>query len=378
MRYQPRYQSQTLKQVDQTGFTITELMIAMTLGVILLTGMISAFVGSKRSSELNSAISNMQESARFAMEAMSRDIRIAGYQGCVDVNTSSATLRGDNVPTSNLVESAVTGSIVVSANTWVPAPPVSFLYPQNGVQAVPGTHALALQFGSATVSSLNGQMINEASAVPLADNNAGIRDGDLAIISDCDVADLFRVTTAPEDDGLLTHLAVDNDNNGNLSKAYGHTSSIDDTQVMKFNSNVYFVGTTGELNEAGDPLRSLYVQTLPYAATNPPTELVEGIENLRVRFGVRQNNGSLIYVAPNQPEYNPGRIETVQVGVLMASYERIRTDADQQTYLLAGQPIAPSNSNQPVTNGLTHSSNTQYRLVFNTTIKVRNRRDRQI
>lgn len=368
--------------VKQAGFTITELMIAMTLGVILLTGMISAFVGSKRSSDFNSAISNMQESARFAIEAMSRDIRIAGYQGCVDINTAGATIRGDNAPTDNLVESVVTGSVVASTNTWVPAPPLTFLYPQNGVEAVPGTHTLALQFGSPLVSDLSAQMFAGgnplAAPIPLDDNNTGLRDGDLAIIADCDAADLFRVTTAPTDAGLLTHLPVDNKNNGNLSKAYGHPSSIADTQVMKFNSNVYFVGTTGELSESGDPLRSLYVQTLPYAASNPPTELVEGIENMRVRFGIRQNNGSLAYFTPNQAGYEPSNIETVQVGILMSSYERIRNDADQQTYQLAGQPIPAATNSQPITNGLSHSNNTQHRLVFNTTIKVRNRRDRAL
>ena len=178
--------------------------------------------------------------------------------------------------------------------------------------------------------------------------------------------------------GDLTHVPFDNGNNGNLSKAYGHPTSIAETQVMKFNSNVYFIGTTGELTESGDPMRSLYVQTLPYVATNPPTELVEGIENLRVRFGIRQNNGSLAYFAPNQSGYNPSRIETVQLGVLMSSYERIRTDSDEQTYFLAGQAIPAAMTGAMVTDGLSHSNNTQYRLVFNTTVKVRNRCDQEI
>ncbi len=364
------------------GFTITELLIAMTLGLILLTGMISTFIGSKKSSELNSAISNMQESARFAIAAMSRDIRIAGFQGCLDLNTASAVVRGDNAPTSNLSTTAATGSVVWSANHWAPLPPPTFQYPQNGVQAVEGTHVLALQFGSPVSSKLSGQMFQAgnslAAPIPLADNNTRLRDGDLAIISDCDAADLFRVTDAPDEAGQLTHLPIDNKNNGNLSKAYGHSSSLEDTNVLKFNSNVYFVGTTGELTESGDPIRSLYVQTLPYEASNPPTQLVEGIENMRIRFGIRQNNGALNYFTAGQSGYDPARVETIQLGLLMSSYERIRTDTDEQTYLLAGQPIPPAASNVLVTNGLSHSSNTQYRLVFNTTIKVRNRRDREI
>ena len=286
------------------GFTITELLIATALGLVLITGMISVFIGSKRSSELNSALSDMQESARFALDAIARDVRMAGFQGCIDLNTQSATILADAPPTSNLVNSIVTGSVVVTSDTWVPAPPLTFIYPPADIEPVAGTHTLALQFGSALTSELSGPMFaagnSFAAPIPIADNNTQLDDGDLAIISDCDTADLFRVSSAPEGAGEVTHLAIDN-NSGNLSKAYGDASTIDQTKVMKFQSNVYFVADTKETNQHGDPLRSLYVQTLPYEMDNPPTELVQGIENFRVRFGIRQNNGALAYYTANQP-----------------------------------------------------------------------------
>ena len=356
------------------GFTITELLIATALGLVLISGMISVFIGSKRSSELNTAISDMQESARYALDSMARDVRRAGFQGCVDVNTRSATVRADAPPTLNPKDTIVTGSVVVSPSVWVPAPPRTFLYPSADIVPVPGTHTLALQFGS-TPSELSAPMLTQADPIAITDNtdNAQLDDGDLAIIADCDEADLFRVSSAPENAGVITHLAVDNSNNGNLSKAYdGGMDSKEQAQVMKFHSNVYFVADTQETNEHGDPLRSLYVQTLPYTAANPPTELVQGIENFRVRFGVRRNNGSIAYYAANEPGYDSETIETVQIGLLMASYSRIRNENDNQNYVLAGQNI-PAAQGQ-ATDGLSHSNNTQHRLVFNTTVKVRNRR----
>ncbi len=368
------------QQRGQTGFTITELLIAMTIGLVLITGMISVFVGSKRSAALNGAMSDMQEAARYALEAISRDARMAGFQGCVDINSSSAVIRADNSPTNDLFETVATGSVVVSPNTWAPAPVPTFQIPSGDVTAVPGTHTLALQFGSPIVSELDGPMFDAvnslAAPIPIADNEGGINDGDLAIISNCDVADLFRVTTAPEGAGLITHHASDNKDNGNLSRAYGEGGTEADTRVMKFNSNVYFVGTSGRTNNDGDEIRSLYLQSLPYTASNPPTELVEGIENMRVRFGIRQNNGAMAYFAANESGYDSSRVETIQLGLLMSSYDRIRNEDDSQTYVLAGVEI-PSNPNA-VTDGLSHPENRQFRLVFNTTVKIRNRRDREI
>jgi len=331
---------------------------------------------------LNTAVADMQESARYALDAITRDTRMAGFQGCVDVNSQSAIVRGDRAPTTHLFETVATGSVVVTPSAWTPAPITTFQIPAGDVTAVPGTHTLALQFGDGATVKLSGPMVNPANPlaadIPVVGSQSGINDGDLAIISDCDSADLFRVSSAPEPDvaGLITHLPIDNSNNGNLSIDYGHGSSLDETRVMKFHSNVYFVGTRGETNERGDQLRSLYVQTLPYEDTNPPTELVEGVENLRIRFGIRQSNGTLEYHRANEPGYDSGKVEVVQIGMLMASYDYVRNDDDKTTYLLAGQEVGSVEGK--ALDGLAHSENQQYRLVFNTTIKVRNRRNKEI
>ena len=366
------------------GFTLTELLIAMALGLILITGIISVFVGSKRSSTLNTAVADMQESARYALDAITRDARMAGFQGCLDVNSQSANLIGNNLPTSppGLVNTLATGSVVVSANAWVPAPIPTFTIPTGAGSAVPGTHTLALQFGRGT-ATLSAPMTNpanpgnpSAAPIPIRQNFSDIRPGDLAIIGDCVEVDLFRVSSAPQPraNGLITHLAFDNAS-GNLTKHYGQGPSLTETRIMKFHSNVYFVGTRGETNERGDQLRSLYVQTLPYDATNPPTELIQGVENFRIRFGIRRNNGALEYHTANQPGYNSANVEVIQIGLMMASYEYVRNDKDSTTYILAGQEISAIDD-KPL-DGLNHSENQQYRLVFNTTIKIRNRRDQE-
>ena len=45
----------------QHGVSLVELLIAMTLGLVLLAGMLTVFAGNRKSSELNTALSEIQE-----------------------------------------------------------------------------------------------------------------------------------------------------------------------------------------------------------------------------------------------------------------------------------------------------------------------------
>jgi len=62
----------------QRGFTLVEMMIAAAIGAVLLGGMISVFLGNKKTADLNEAMVEMQQSARFGLEVLARDIRMYG------------------------------------------------------------------------------------------------------------------------------------------------------------------------------------------------------------------------------------------------------------------------------------------------------------
>lgn len=68
------------------GFTLIELMIAMILGLIVIAGVTSVFLAGQQSFRSNSALADVQDSARIAFELMARDIREAGLTGCNSVN----------------------------------------------------------------------------------------------------------------------------------------------------------------------------------------------------------------------------------------------------------------------------------------------------
>jgi len=63
----------------QTGFTIVELMIAGTLGLILLTGVLQLFTGSQRTYTLQNELADIQEDGRFALMILERQVQKSSW-----------------------------------------------------------------------------------------------------------------------------------------------------------------------------------------------------------------------------------------------------------------------------------------------------------
>lgn len=62
----------------QIGFSLTELMVALVLGLFLLAGVGQVYLGSKRSYNTQAGMSLVQENGRIGMHFLQRTIRLAG------------------------------------------------------------------------------------------------------------------------------------------------------------------------------------------------------------------------------------------------------------------------------------------------------------
>lgn len=358
------------------GFSLIELMIAMVLGLMLSAGIFTVFNGNKQSSDLNSAMADMQENARFALNQLSADIRMAGYQGCKNISSGSTTILANNAPTTNLENSAAIGSVVGSSATdWIPAPPIQIARLGN---VVPNTHALTLQFGSSATFPLSdnvgGSVPNRTASIPV-DGSAGIssepfniQTGEFAIISNCTGSDLFQVT-AVGNDGSVAHA---NGVNSSNSLTYDYLADRN-TKFMRFNSNIYYIGDTGSVSADGTMVTGLYQQKLPYENDNPPVLMISGVENMRIVFGARTGTNALSFLAPDSADLRPRDIESVRVGLLMVSEDPILAQEDERTYTIAGQAIVAAAGATAAAG--THPRDRRYRQAFNTTVKIRNRRE---
>ena len=63
----------------ESGFTLVELLIAMTIGLIILAALSSTFLMQRKTYDIQEQIVEMVQTARAAMDMMTREIRMAGY-----------------------------------------------------------------------------------------------------------------------------------------------------------------------------------------------------------------------------------------------------------------------------------------------------------
>jgi len=68
----------TAKARYSGGFSLVELMVALAISSVLLLGLTSIFVSSGQSRTVQTALSGIHETGRFAMDQMSRHIRMTG------------------------------------------------------------------------------------------------------------------------------------------------------------------------------------------------------------------------------------------------------------------------------------------------------------
>jgi type IV pilus assembly protein PilW len=65
----------------QHGLTLIELMVSITIGIVLMAGIMQIFASSKQSYKMQDTLTYLQESGRFSIDLISKDLRRAGYWG---------------------------------------------------------------------------------------------------------------------------------------------------------------------------------------------------------------------------------------------------------------------------------------------------------
>lgn len=68
----------------QRGLSLIELMVAMTIGLFLLLGLVQIFSATRVSFGANEGLARVQENSRFAVQFMREDMRMAGNMGCLN------------------------------------------------------------------------------------------------------------------------------------------------------------------------------------------------------------------------------------------------------------------------------------------------------
>ncbi len=93
---------------SQAGFTLLELLISLTLGLLLLTGIGTIYVGSNQTYRVQEQNARLQENGRYALEMIGRNIRQAGADAPLSFTPTAITL--DCLPTNTPACIAINGT----------------------------------------------------------------------------------------------------------------------------------------------------------------------------------------------------------------------------------------------------------------------------
>ena len=307
-----------MNKKSNSGMSLIELMIAMVIGLILLGGAATMFMTNKRIYKEQAEMGLLQENARFALEILADNIRMAGYVGCHDDI--------DNV-TNNLVTVGVNDFSQFIEGTAGANDSIRIRYFQP--------------FGVTTTADMGSEDANI-----MINDGAGINQNDILAISDCASADIFMNTHNDVPTDLrLEHAGSPSNTSINLSKAYPTNSMI--SRVI---SRQYFIQASG--NGTGP---ALWWNT---AAGNQ--ELVEGVERMELLFGEDTSGNGRPNSYVNAGGVTDWRdVVAVQIALLMRTTEEFGTVVDDNTYDLLGTSYDPVDDRRR-------------RRVFTTTVQVRN------
>ena len=87
---------------NQRGFTLAELMVAMTIGLIVVAGAGSAYLGTTRANRDQQGVAEQVENGRQALEFIAYDLRHAGFYGQLTSLPAAAPALPDPCETADL------------------------------------------------------------------------------------------------------------------------------------------------------------------------------------------------------------------------------------------------------------------------------------
>jgi len=338
---------------QQRGMTLIEIMISLLIGAFLIGGIIQIFVNTKQTYRMQENLSRMQENGRFAMEFLTKDIRIAGYQGCANLSSITPNVIVQVAsPNPNPLPSSLTGGVgkAVSGTNNVA---IDWDASACGASdaCIANTDVLTIHTSGPCGGTLTGNMgVVNANIQIDAINTCDIEAYDILMLADCSSVDIFVATSSSLGSGKETIAHASNQNSSNnLSKTYGT-----DAEILKYSSFSYFIRT----GASGAP--SLWrLNTAQNTGGTNPVELIEGIENMQTLYGEDVTNDQSVdyYVSANQV-VNMENVISLKITLLVQSMVDNLT-SEPRAYTYNGTTITPTDN--------------RLRRVFSSTIAVRNR-----
>ena len=324
------------RRKTQSGLSLVEVLIAMLIGLILMSGVVQVFLSARQSNRVHEATARMQETGRMALEVISRDVRMADFWGCA----------ADITNVVNNLDSAGSGFVD---------------YQTGGLAGTEGgsgaSDTLVLRGGVNSGLQVQPPYGPQASANIKVNADNGLSQGDIVMVSDCQSADIFQITNANADgSGTVVHNTGNTVSPGNynvtnpgcpgggnahcLSKVYGA-----DAFLFGVSQISYFIGTGSE----GEP-----------ALFRNGEEYLDGVEELQVLYGEdTTGSGTANYFVPANQVVDMEQVVSLRFAVVARSYDDNLTGGINQSYSVLGENRTAADE--------------RLRQVYTSTVNLRNR-----
>lgn len=351
----------------QSGLSLVEIMVALAVGVVLLTGVIQIYASTKSTYRMQDSLARLQENGRFALSFLTRDVRMAGYHGCTNFGPITNTL---NNPGSLQHDFSVglTGFNDVGAS-----PPA--LLSGAGIVPVAGSDVIVVRRNSdepvrVVKNNSSAQLFVETlSQVPGGcadgtDKVSGLCATDILMVSDCVKSRVFQagnlqVTGTPPDLNI-THPASGSP--GNAISSWGGASApdeeqfSDDAEIVRIGTYAYFISNK-VVNGATMPVLNRYDGGQVF-------ELVEGVEDMQISYGEDTDGDRTADVYRDADSvFDWSAVVSTRIHLLLRTNDNNLSDAPLD-YVFNGATVAGASL---------PTSDRYLRREFTATVAVRNR-----
>jgi type IV pilus assembly protein PilW len=290
----------THKPFRALGLSLIELLVAITIGAILIFGATQVYVDSRRTYELNETVARLQETARYAMSVIEPDIRMSNYWGLV----KGAGLIADAAPAPSAAEQTCGANFARDL--------IANLAGSNNSYGFSCTAADPQGTGNGAAATADTLVVRRA-AVPARAPGAGQLQICSTRIAGNLVVDSTSCTAPPE--GEIHDLVVHG--------YYIHRDSLQAANVP-----------------------SLRRKTLIAGPAFRDDEIVAGIEDMQIEFGVDTSGVNGIaerYVAPGAIPTG-AQVVSVRVWLLVRSEEPEVGFVDNRTYSYGDRTYTPNDN----------------------------------
>jgi type IV pilus assembly protein PilW len=318
----------------QTGFSIVELMVAVTLGLLVTGAIISVFVGSRSAYQATSGTGALADEGRFALATIQESARGAGYLECNHATlTSSLSLL--NAAATSMAYNFTAGVGGYEATSTSPGNALTLAAtPVADGGLTDWTPNLDAAFTTATLKQVQGSDVlvlrsSVARGIPayttadvaagannfLATNaNPALQGGQLAVISDCTKSVVFQISGVGASVSFAGATGLPGNTTTSLPVGFSAGALVSPVTTV-----VYYIGVGADGDSALKRLELLN-GLVNGAAIFTDEEIAPDVENMQVLYGVDTNGtqtASAYMTADQVADFTA--VVSIKVAVLSAS-----------------------------------------------------------